>query len=123
MTPQEQAVITAARALRPAIEYGSRVGIEDACEAVCKAVDALETDGRQTIEWAHLAEGDELYHPKTKRWFVVERVRKMADGYHLTLTGAPKDIVRPTPAEPQAVVRRGATGSAVDVLVSGLETL
>jgi hypothetical protein len=46
----------------------------------------------------------------------------MMDGYHIKLAGIVRPIVRPTPAEPQAVVRRGATGRAVDVWVEVLSS-
>lgn len=76
----------------------------------------------QTIAWSLLAEGDQLKSLKNGKFYEVERAMKMADGVHIRLAGIAREIVRPTPAEPRATVRRGPTGKAVDVWVEVLSS-
>lgn len=78
------------------------------------------TSTEKSIEWHQLAEGDELRSVKTGNFYPVTRVLKRAAGYQITVTmpdGSHQQIIRPTPAEPRAVVRRGPTGQTVDLFV------
>lgn len=74
------------------------------------------------LPWSSLVEGDQVKSVKNGKFYTVESTMKMMDGYHLKLAGIAKPIVRPTPAEPAAIVRRGATGRAVDVWVDVLSS-
>jgi hypothetical protein len=76
----------------------------------------------QTIDWSLLTEGDQVKSVKNGRFYEVERTARMADGIHIRLAGVAREIVRPTPAEPRATVRRGPTGKAVDVWVEVLSS-
>jgi hypothetical protein len=74
------------------------------------------------LPWSSLVEGDQVKSVRNGKFYEVESTAKMMDGYHIKLTGIAKPIMRPTPAEPKAVVRRGATGRAVDVWVDVLSS-
>ena len=66
----------------------------------------------EEIEWAHLAEGDQLKSVKNGKFYLVRRVQTIAGGkvkieldigsFH----GSSKSIERPTVAEPKAWVIR-----------------
>jgi hypothetical protein len=75
-----------------------------------------------SLPWSSLVEGDQVKSVRNGKFYEVESTAKMMDGYHIKLTGIVKPIVRPTLAEPQAVVRRGATGRAVDVWIEVLSS-
>lgn len=73
----------------------------------------------EEIEWAHLAEGDQLKSVKNGKFYLVRRVQAIAGGkvkIELAIAGS-KPIERPTPAEPKAWVIRGKTGEAVHMFV------
>jgi hypothetical protein len=68
------------------------------------------------IPWSALVEGDRLKSQKTGKFYEVEQVRKMADGYHIKVAGIAKEIVRHGgPGDTTCIVQRGPTGEAVDV--------
>jgi len=116
MTPQERAVIEAARAWR------RRTRVDPRADALFfEAIDALDTpDAEQSISWRELAEGDHLKSAKTGVFWEVISVHAMRDGYKIgiRLGGKRALITRPTLAEPEAIVRRGQTGRAVDMFVN-----
>jgi len=117
-TRLERAVIEAARAYVRSDPYNMIASESDPTPvALARALDTLDADGTTEIEWHELAEGDQLKSVKNGRFYEVTGVVALKDGHHITLSGIPKPIVRPTPAEPRAIVKRGATGRAVDLFI------
>jgi len=121
MNNLERAVVTAARRLADNPSPCDPDGVmwlewKDLVQAV-KAYESSLIPGEQEIGWHKLAEGDELKSRKNGRFYPVTKVLKVKAGYEITLAGVPNKIVRPNEAEPSAVVRRGATGQAVDEFV------
>lgn len=117
MNNLERAVLVAARRFRAA---NTTAELEQASTSLRLAVAAYEASlipGEKEIGWHELTEGDELKSRKNGRFYPVTKVLKVKAGYEITLAGVPNKIVRPNEAEPSAVVRRGATGQAVDALV------
>jgi hypothetical protein len=117
MTPQERTVIEAARALAASplsADSGLGLSLRDALAAL----DA--PDAEQSIGWHELAEGDQLKSAKTGIFWEVISVHAMKDGYKIgiRLGGKRALITRPSPAEPEAIVRRSRTGRAVDMFVN-----
>lgn len=119
MTPLERAVIEAARAYLATLD---RYGTADDAElaAAVKALDAAPVSEVQEIGWHELAEGDQLRSAKTGLFWEVVGILKVRSGYKIGIRrdGNRADIGRPTPAEPTAFVKRGATGKAVETFVN-----
>ncbi len=66
------------------------------------------------LPWKLIVESDEIYSPKTRKWYEVRGVVLQKDGrIRVFAKGIPKAFTR-DPAE-TTMVRRGATGKAVDV--------
>lgn len=90
-------------------------------EAV-KALDAYHAKLEPKVTergWHEVAEGDHLKSVKNGKFYPVVRVLKVQRGkYEITIDAGGKQttITRPTAAEPMAIVRRGETGDAVDLL-------
>lgn len=122
----ERAIIEAARRYVSADPYNLIGSASDPGPvALANAVLALDawTEPEVTeILWNQLAEGDQLKSVRNGRFYAVERTAAMKDGIHVKLAGIAREIVRPTPAEPRATVRRGATGQAVDMFVTVLSS-
>jgi hypothetical protein len=89
----------------------------------------LDAAGVEELPWHRVAVGDEL-RSKRGTFFPVIRVKRewemgQSTGKHLItvdINGTAKQITRPTPAEPMAVVRRGDDGKAVDLFVNVFES-
>lgn len=113
----ERAVIEAARSAVYDEGNGPLLRLFEAVEALDAYHAAAEP---QVTErgWHEVAEGDHLKSLKNGRFYPVVKVLKVRKGYEITLklpTGE-VTITRPTADEPAAIVRRGGTGDAVDVL-------
>lgn len=77
--------------------------------------------GLRTIDWRQVVAGDELKSVNNGRFYPVASTA-MPDGGKVRIgvrlpDRSVKQIVRPTPAEPTATVRRGPDGTAVDVFI------
>jgi hypothetical protein len=102
------------------------VGVLGALADLHRAVAALEAERadpdaptEQEITWSQVVEGDEIYSPKTDRWYEVTRAVHPAGGKSkINAKGIPK------PLQPDSAalvkVRRGPTGVAVDMFASVL---
>lgn len=118
MNPLERAVIEAARTVRREGAFA-----RDEIDALMDVVDRLDAYERSqdprilTIPWRQVVAGDELKSVKTGRFYPVTETLALARG-QVRLTVAGKQITRPTKEEPEATVRRGPDGQAVDVFVS-----
>lgn len=71
------------------------------------------------VGWHEVVEGDQVKSVRNGRFYPVVATAKVGGSIHVTLDldGKHKTVIRPTPAEPKATVRRGATGQAVDVFI------
>lgn len=67
------------------------------------------------IRWGLVVESDQIHSAKTGKWYEVERVRLVRGKVEVKVVGVPKPM---TPQDPQdmVLVRRGATGDAVDMI-------
>ena len=77
------------------------------------------------IPWWELVEGDQLKSVKTGKFYEVESVLALntnPTSYRIRLAGIKNPISRPTDAEPEAIVKRGPTGQAVDVWIEVLSS-
>lgn len=99
-------------------------------DALGAAVNALlaereaKSDAGQEYTWGEVVEGDEVFIPATKRWWLIIESRRHQDGrMRIIAKGAPK-ILTPDPAT-TVTLRRGQSGKAVDVfnsiMISGPE--
>jgi hypothetical protein len=71
------------------------------------------------VEWREVVAGDRVKSVKNGQFYEVLGTTKVQGGYaiRIQLSTGPRTITRPSPAEPKAVVQRGETGKAVDVIV------
>ena len=123
MTPGERVVVEAA--IRWA---GARLNPGTTPADLYQAVDALQVERadpdapqEQEITWAQVVEGDEIWSPKTQRWYEVVRAVHAGgtEGRSLiNAKGIPKGL-KPLSVD-SVKVRRGATGNAVDMFASVL---
>lgn len=126
MTPAERAVIEASLAWRQA-RRDQRMPMATELLVALDALDAERAAPATTekeLTWGEVAEGDEIFSAKTNRWYEVIEARNRGSRVLIRAKGLPKTI---TPEVSGSVkVRRGLTGSAVDVintiLVSGPST-
>lgn len=112
MNELERAVIAAARRVVNAPEdlTGS-----DELFALTGALAALDAEDLPAeVLWSLVAEGDQVQSIKNKRFYPVIANKLMPGGKHKIVLANGADFVRPTPAEPRAIVKRGATGKAID---------
>jgi hypothetical protein len=115
VTPAERAVIGLA------IDHISTSG--KAYDELARAVEILLAE-RATSEpdvsdrtWAEVVEGDEIFSAATQKWYpVIESRRQTEERMAIMAKGLPK-ILKPL-ARASVRVRRGASGNAVDTLVS-----
>lgn len=108
MTPAQLKVIEAARAHLQDCEGGYT--------DLMAAVEALEAerDAEEDYTWGQVVEGDQIWSPKTRKWYPVISSARQRDGtMRVEAKGLPKSI-RPPAAGP-VKVKRGATGKAVDM--------
>ena len=125
MTPAERVVVESAIRWREGF-YGP--DLEHLGADLVQAVDALlaersvpEGERREeTIAWGELAEGDEVWSERVKRWYPVRSaVRHVGAPLVLVdLEGQPK-VIQKSVSEP-VKVRRGPAGRAVDMFASVL---
>ncbi len=117
MTPTERAVIRAARALRESDPYNLFASEADtSAVALAEALSALDQEqAGEPLPWADVVEGDEVFSPKTGKWY---RVRSNNP------RGAKRAVQAENVGKPWVVtasdltqVRRGPTGAAVDTIV------
>lgn len=121
MTPAELKVIEAARALTNALpakesEFGlCNVEICELREAVWSLLAEREAgDVEDEITWGQVVEGDQIWSPKTRKWYpVISSARQRNGTMRIEAKGLPKSI-KP-PAAGSVKVKRGATGKAVDM--------
>lgn len=73
------------------------------------------SDG-QEITWGEVVESDEIYSAKTGRWYEVIEVRARGARVAIRAVNLPK-VIEPL-ATDKVTVRRGATGEAVDMMIS-----
>lgn len=125
MNELERAVIEAAR------KFANGLSSSGHGQALIAAVNRLEqhekahaADGVVEVDWATVAEGDGLRSRSGTFYRVVGTKREWKMGsatgkflITVQLPIGPKTLARPSPAEPRATVRRGATGKAVDQFV------
>lgn len=114
MTPQERAVIEAARLL-----YRNPSDLMARAAAVMAAIERLDAANTGTeIGWHEVAEGDELRSPNNGKFYPVLAATSTTQGYRIKLQTGSKEtvITRPTESEPTARVRRGQVGQAIDVV-------
>lgn len=116
MNPLERAVIAAARRFQDASSDAELIGAVLALEAW----EATQDPEVQEIGWHELAEGDLLKSVKNGRFYPVLSTLKTTGGYRVTIQAGekPATVVRPSPGEPTAFVKRGATGASVDMFVN-----
>jgi hypothetical protein len=76
-------------------------------------------DAPKTVEWREVVSGDQLKSVKNGKLYPVLGTTKVQGGYaiQVQLETGPRTITRPSEKEPRAVVIRGETGKAVDVIV------
>lgn len=120
LTPGERVVVEAAIRWRrgPNVGHQYLMDAVDALEAERADPDALV---EQEITWGQVVEGDEIYSPKTGRWYEVTRAVHAGgtEGKSLiNAKGIPRGL-KPNSADP-VKVRRGPTGNAVDMFASVL---
>lgn len=76
-----------------------------------------EMKERPDSTWSDVVESDEVFSEKTGKWYAVESRATTADGaVRVRMVGIPKTVLR-KPIDPVRL-RRGATGRAVDMMVS-----
>lgn len=120
----ERAVIEAARSHVKALESGQGpTGQRALVDAVCalQVHERAQEPAVKAIAWHEVTEGDQLRSAKNGRFYPVLKTLRVRGGkFEITidLAGTSKAIVRPTAEEPDATVRRGLAGSAVDVFVN-----
>lgn len=100
-------------------------------QPLANALDALLThratlapDAGKDRTWGEVVEGDEVFIPRTGKWWHIIESRHGGDGrMRIIAKGAPK-VLTPEPASP-VKLRRSKTGEAVDlmnsILISGPE--
>lgn len=116
--PLERAVLAAARSLVSDWKADRTTNGHGLIAAV-NALDAADLP--QEIAWHEVASGDQLKSLKNGRFYPVSGVIVLKDGRRQITIGMPtgqKAIVRPTPEEPSAFVKRGRDGVAVDMFVN-----
>lgn len=68
--------------------------------------------------WGQVCESDEIYSPRTRKWYEVTTVSTTDTQARIRLKGVGPLLVRPIRDEiPAGEHRRGATGKAFDVFV------
>ena len=125
MNEFERAVIEAARSRVIDGQPGAGIALERAVAALDEHEKQQRTAGVQEVPWHRVAEGDML-RSKSGKFFPVTATKRQIDmgkptgKYLITvqLPGTPKVLTRPNGVEPMAVVRRGATGEAIEQFVN-----
>ena len=119
MTPAERVVVEAA------IRWAAATADDALAYQVFEAVNALKAERAGTeptevdLTWGQVVESDEIYSDKTGKWYRVHEMARGQDGrVKIVAEGLPEPI-RPKATDPIRV-RRGATGTAVDVFASVL---
>lgn len=124
--PLERAVIEAARSM---VQLDRDAGVPPAgmrelrVHEAIKALEAWEATQDpevREIGWHEVAEGDLLKSVKTGKFYPVLSVIKVKGGHRIVIQAGDKQpgIIRPTPQEPSAFVKRGQAGAAVDMFVN-----
>lgn len=118
MTPEQAAVIEAARAMVRVNAYNiitsDRTGMDLA--AAVEALNAAEADPDRPRPWRLVVADDEVFSEKTGKWFKVLEIKTTDGIVKVRFTGIPK-VFEKSPEE-MARVHRSAMGGAVDVLNS-----
>jgi hypothetical protein len=120
----ERAVIENARdACTDLVRHGLvNQGTLDGIVSAVQALEAHERTQDPTVTergWHEVTEGDHLRSVKNGNFYPVVGILKVQRGKYqvvLLVAGKRQMITRPTPAEPTAWVKRGATGEAVDTI-------
>jgi len=121
VTPEQRAVIEAARRFAADRDWMQGDPFPAYLADAVEALERAQSSAVQEIEWWRVAEGDQLKSAKTGVFWEVISVQRMANGtYSIGIQRAGKRamIARPTEAEPNATVRRGEAGHAVDTFVT-----
>lgn len=126
MTPGERVVVEAAIRYRTEEHPGrgakAHIDLLQAVDVLLTERELLaerDTPAELDLTWGQVVEGDEIYSAKTDRWYPVTRTvrsdRRQADHDYVKVNalGIPKAI-QANAAGP-VKVRRGATGTAVDM--------
>lgn len=117
MNSLERAVIEAARAWRHSFDQRDIDRLLDTIDAL-DAYERSQEPRVLTVPWRQVVAGDELKSVKTGRFYPVTATQALTRGQvRLTIDGK-QEITRPTKEEPEATVRRGPDGQAVDVFVN-----
>lgn len=122
LTPAERVVVEAARRVVRDLPFGQ---LDARLGDLHQAMTALEAERadpdastEQEITWSQVVEGDEIYSPKTDRWYEVTRAAHGAATSTINAKGIPKAL-KPVSAH-KVKVRRGPTGNAVDMFANVL---
>lgn len=124
MTPAERVVVEAAVrwvAATPETVHRVNRDLIDAVDALLAERADPDAPQEQEITWGQVVEGDEIWSPKTQRWYEVTRAIHAGgtEGRSLiNAKGIPKGL---KPISSDAVkVKRGPTGNAVDMFANVL---
>lgn len=120
MNQLERAVVDAAIQLVADVAngfYPSSAELTAAVNALLAYRASLAPDAGEDRTWGEVVEGDEVFIPRTGKWWHVIESRTGGDGrMRIIAKGAPK-ILTPEPSSP-VKLRRSKTGEAVDLLNS-----
>jgi hypothetical protein len=119
MTPAERVVVEAAlRWARSRTVLQDSIRLQEAVQAL-EAERATGQPQEQDLTWGQVVEGDEIYSSRTDKWYpVTAATHQPPKASTVSAKGIPR-VLRPMPDQP-VLVRRGATGEAVDVFASVL---
>ena len=123
MNVYERAVINAAR--RFTFDGADSADLQRAISALEEHERSQAAAGLREIDWVLVVAGDELrgnsgaFYPvlKTKRQYEMGKYTGKVI-VTIKLPAGPRDLIRPHPSEPFAMVRRGPDGAAVDEFVN-----
>lgn len=116
MNQAERAVVDAAIRWNsgPVEDYGE---LSNAVNALLTYRASLAPDAGEDRIWGEVTEGDQVFIPRTGKWWLVIESRHHRDGrMRIIAKGAPK-ILTPEPGKP-VKLRRAESGKAVDLLNS-----
>lgn len=127
MNALERAVIEAAQVWRASrvVTLASTAPLRYAIDALNEHERAQTAAGLTEIPWAQVAEGDQVQGRSGALYPVVATKREWKMGkptgkFVITIDMAQgrREIIRPSEAQPEAVVKRGDAGAVVDMFVN-----